>query len=154
EVLALKNKLATLQGSLTRALKERDSSSRPVSSSSQLLAEVSQERDELRRANEELEHSYSALDRKYSKENQRRVNVECQLAVNWVCEKHGLSREVYPQVPVSDDEEEDLSAASLGGDVEKEGEILSQQVSDVADVSIQVGSTPEVANSSQDVVSS
>lgn len=43
--------------------------------------------------------------KKYSKEAQRRVNKEAQLAVDWVCSKDGLSHEEFPQVSVSDDEE-------------------------------------------------
>ncbi|KAI3850087.1 hypothetical protein MKW92_003625, partial [Papaver armeniacum] len=65
KVIALNKKLATLQGGLARALKERDSSSRQLSSSSQLVAEVSQERDDLRKAKDELQHSYYALDQEH-----------------------------------------------------------------------------------------
>ncbi|RZC53852.1 hypothetical protein C5167_012706, partial [Papaver somniferum] len=111
---------------LTKDLKERDSMSRQFSAFSRLVTEVSQERDDLRRDKKELEHSYLVLDqkyqyfadeseRKYSKSSQRRVNEEPQLAVNWVCEKYNLPREVYPQVPVGDDEEEEVPVEKGGG---------------------------------------
>lgn len=47
-------------------------------------------------------------ERKYFKSSQCRVDEESQIAVNWVCEKHNLLREVYPQVPVSDDKEKEV----------------------------------------------
>ncbi|KAI3865787.1 hypothetical protein MKW92_045667, partial [Papaver armeniacum] len=65
EVVALKKKLTSSQGILTKALKERDSPSRQFSTSSRLVVEVSQERDELMRAKEELEHSNLVLDQEY-----------------------------------------------------------------------------------------